>query len=172
MMTDRIWDKEYRIQELEQEGRDKDNLIRYADSTLRDNTEVEAKKILNKKDDMGKNTTIVLLGLIVIALIVNLFFGIFNGDCNDMIAAEAVDPKTDTIPLTRGTTPSGNSVVSYTPREGIIPSNNITAAYNNYVQDTLGPAPKIKASDINDPDGRDKGADTDQCFGIRPAERG
>lgn len=48
-MTDRIWGKEYRTQELEQEGRNKDNLIRYADSTLRDNTEVAAKKILNKK---------------------------------------------------------------------------------------------------------------------------
>ncbi|TDS14736.1 hypothetical protein [Sphingobacterium paludis] len=49
MMTDRIWEKEYTIQELEQEARSKDNLIRYADSTLRDNTEADAKKILDKK---------------------------------------------------------------------------------------------------------------------------
>ncbi|WP_157836739.1 hypothetical protein [Sphingobacterium deserti] len=49
MMTDRIWEKEYTIQELEQEARSKDNLIRYADSTLRDNTEADAKKIPDKK---------------------------------------------------------------------------------------------------------------------------
>lgn len=105
---------------------------------------------------MIKNIIIGLLAFIVIAFVINSFFGLFTGDRNDMIAAEAVNPKTDTIPLTRGTTPAGANLVSYEPRTGVLPENHITVAYKAYVQDTLAPALKMKASDITDPDGRIK----------------
>ncbi|TDX83998.1 hypothetical protein [Epilithonimonas xixisoli] len=49
MMTDRIWEKDYKIQELKKENENKDEIIKYADSTLRDNTLPEAKQILNSK---------------------------------------------------------------------------------------------------------------------------
>lgn len=46
LMTDRIWEKDYKIQELKKENQNKDEIIKYADSTLRDTTLPEAKQIL------------------------------------------------------------------------------------------------------------------------------
>lgn len=48
-MTDRIWAKEYKIEKLEKENSAKDEIIKYADSTLRQNTTPEVQKILKTK---------------------------------------------------------------------------------------------------------------------------
>ena len=48
-MTDKIWDKQFKINELEKENQTKDEIIKYADSTLRDNTMPEAQQLLNSK---------------------------------------------------------------------------------------------------------------------------
>ncbi len=45
-MTDKIWAKDYKINTLEEENKNKDEIIKYADSTLRDQTQPEANKIL------------------------------------------------------------------------------------------------------------------------------
>lgn len=45
-MTDKIWAKEMKINSLEVENKNKDEIIKYADSTLRDQTQPEANKIL------------------------------------------------------------------------------------------------------------------------------
>lgn len=45
-MTDKIWAKEMKINTLEEENKNKDEIIKYADSTLRDQTQPEANKIL------------------------------------------------------------------------------------------------------------------------------
>lgn len=45
-MTDKIWAKDYKINTLEDENKNKDEIIKYADSTLRDQTQPEANKIL------------------------------------------------------------------------------------------------------------------------------
>ena len=45
-MTDKIWTKEMKINTLEVENKNKDEIIKYADSTLRDQTQPEANKIL------------------------------------------------------------------------------------------------------------------------------
>ncbi|MBO6184215.1 MAG: hypothetical protein J6O88_05895 [Chryseobacterium sp.] len=49
LMTDRIWEKDYKIQKLKKENENKDEIIKYADSTLRDTTLPEAKEILKSK---------------------------------------------------------------------------------------------------------------------------
>ncbi|WP_133639782.1 DUF6808 domain-containing protein [Sphingobacterium paludis] len=105
---------------------------------------------------MLKNIIIALLAFIVIAFMLNSFFGLFTGSKNDMIAKETLNPQTDSIPLSRVKTPTGANIVTYQPREGILPENHITGAYKTYVQDTLAPALKMKASDISDPNGRIK----------------
>lgn len=45
-MTDKIWAKDYKINTLEEENKNKDEILKYADSTLREQTQPEANKIL------------------------------------------------------------------------------------------------------------------------------
>ena len=45
-MTDKVWNLQFKNNELKQENEQKDEIIKYADSTLRDNTQMEAEIIL------------------------------------------------------------------------------------------------------------------------------
>lgn len=47
-LTDKIWEKNEKIDELKKSNSEKDEMIKYADSTLRDSTLPIAKKILEK----------------------------------------------------------------------------------------------------------------------------